>query len=123
MSRGFGKVQWSVLIYLAKVPSPDIAVLYEITVGVFGRRALSNVPRAQIESVRRALMALERAGEVELFYVNAPSGDHGWLMEEYAPELDADRTRRRQLAARLNKQGRLWPELVRSEPGYDAAVS
>jgi hypothetical protein len=82
---------------------PDIAVLYEITVDVFGRRALSPVTRAQIESVRRALMTLEQQGHVELFYVNAPSGEHGWLMEKYPPDQDADRTRRRQLAARISR--------------------
>ena len=103
MSRGLGKIQWAVRDYLVKVPSPDVAVLYEIAVGVFGRRALAPVPRAHIESVRRALITLERRGDVELFYVNAPSGDRGWLMEKYAPLEDADRSRRRQLAARLNR--------------------
>lgn len=98
-----GRVQWAVRDCLVKVPAPEILVLYEITVRIFGRRALEPVPRAQIESVRRALMTLERRGDVELFYVNAPSGDHGWLMEKYAPTVDADRTRRRQLAARFKR--------------------
>lgn len=75
---------------LSNAQPQRFATLYDITVHVFGRRALDPVPRAQIESVRRALITLERGGHVDLTYVNATTGEDpaAW---------------RRQLAARLRR--------------------
>jgi hypothetical protein len=75
---------------LASAQPQRFATLYDITVHLFGRRALDPVPRAHIESVRRALITLERGGYVDLTYVNATTGEDpgAW---------------RRQLAARIRR--------------------
>lgn len=75
---------------LGNVQPQRFATLYDITVHVFGRRPLEPVPRARIESVRRALITLDRSGHVDLTYVNATTGEDpgAW---------------RRQLAARIRR--------------------
>ena len=60
---------------LSSAQPQRFATLYDITVHVFGRRALDPVPRAHIESVRRALITLDRGGHVDLTYVNAATGE------------------------------------------------
>ena len=93
MSRGPGRVQEAILggrRALASAQPQRFATLYDITVHVFGRRALDPVPRAHVESVRRALITLERGGHVDLTYVNAPTGE-----KQDPPAW------RRQLAARI----------------------
>jgi hypothetical protein len=104
VSRGLGRVQWAVRDCLAaarpRAEVDGVVLLREIAEVVFGRPALDPVPREHIESVRRALMTLERLGMVELFYVVA-SGGTGWMVEKVAPGYEAPR--RRQLAARLKR--------------------
>lgn len=79
-----------VLRELGSAQPQRFATLYDITVYVSGRRALDPVPRANVESVRRALITLDRCGYVDLTYVNAPAGENpaAW---------------RRQLAARVRR--------------------
>jgi hypothetical protein len=93
MSRGPGKVQLAVQVCLT-VHDGEILVLYDIAKWIFGQPALRPVSRAHIESVRRALKDLQQQGAVDLFYVTADS-------------LSAlgERSRRRQLAARLKGSG------------------
>jgi hypothetical protein len=101
MSRGPGRVQRAVYDCLAAVPDQEQRiVLLDIVERVFGRPALSPALRAHVESVRRALMGLERRDIVELFYVKAPTGNHGWLAEQYG---DVAPMPRRQLAARIKR--------------------
>lgn len=88
MSRGSGKVQRAVLDCLRNAPAGQAIVLYDIVVHVFGRRALTPVPRTQIESVRRVLTTMERRRDVELFYVTSDSGDPGVPRQHLAAKLN-----------------------------------
>lgn len=76
MSRGLGRVQEGILDVLSLEPTGAIrgwCTATELTLAMYGQQA----SRAKLESVRRAMKSLAKAGMVELDYLTEPVRVHG----------------------------------------------
>ena len=93
MGRGLGPVQRKVIAHLTSGPRGDIkwmAVVFYSHLQNIRKGEISNPTKAQLETVRQAVYALERRKLIKRFQGMSDNGDPCWVLT--APVQTSERT-------------------------------